>query len=195
MSQKTHHQLVECPTYTGNILIFPWLQVSKRFNRDFYIPLMTGYKISFEHIDLFLNEADMIASKRNSKIRSIYSIYFTLIAIITMGVLTALFELDKPKIFKIGIFLIWLFMTMIAGIQVSNCAHRRIDRAMAEIDAVKKNFSPYFEEQGFEWKYVRNYPGWMELSKITKVHGLEGEEAPKSATFVLDQDRQIGFEE
>lgn len=193
MSQ-THHQLVECPTYTGSILIFPWNQTTKKFGRDFYIPLMTNYKITFEHIDLFLNEADTIACKRNTKIKILYSIYFTMIAIVTLFILTALFALGESAVFNAGSLLIWVFISMIFGIHISKCAQKRIDSAHAEMEIIKQNFIPYFEEMGFEWLYVKTYPGWMELSKIKKADNPEDEGA-KSKTFVLDQDRQTGLDQ
>jgi len=183
--------LVTPPT-TDMSLVFTYDQRKNKFDRNFYSPALTDGKISYEHMELFLRDAEEILRKKIGKVKTLFKLFalwmivglFTMMFLAVDSLDTIDMDIDSSDDGFEGDGVDAAFMTIIGymffvvfvGLLLCKFHRRSQNKARKAIQSLIDKKYPMFGAQGLRWSMPAHFPHWIELWKDYK--------APAQAPYI-----------
>jgi len=158
-------QSLDIPEPVNSEIVFPWNNSSEKFEREFYVANMTDHKISFEQIDYFLQEVDMIAKNRIQKARLAYCLFLISATVLLISVLALMITTSEGFFTKVLFLFAYCAFVILFSFVISKNIKRKFETVRNQIIKLLKSNYTVFEERGFKWEFVMHYPGSMILKR------------------------------
>jgi len=174
--------LVTPPT-TDMSLVFTYDQRKNKFDRNFYSPALTDGKISYEHMELFLRDAEEILRKKIGKVKTLFKLFtlWVIVGLFTMMFLAFDFlgtididsdevdtyeddGLDAAFMTIVG----YTFFVVFVALLLCKFHRRSQNKARKAIQGLIDKKYPMFAAQGLRWSMPGHFPHWIELWKDYK---------------------------
>ena len=160
------------PPTSGNSIIFPYNNISNKFEASHYLSTMTQSRIPLSDITLVLSEIETIIKeyKDYSNPRKLLVLFFVCFLIILNSlIIESIFDLTN--VFYFTLLATAIFAVLYISIYFRNSV-KLLEKARQKTVEFLSTKSRHFEENGLKWVIPFQFPNWMELWKNEEMSTL-----------------------
>lgn len=179
--------IIYVPPTTDSALVFAYDKSKKKFERNFYSPVLTEGRSNTEQIESFLSKVEKKISKKMDKINKLTTV-FTIASIFGFVVLILFgfcifndddsyygygddvsgYDYDDVDGFFVAL-MVYLFTILFYSLLLQFVTRRKQKKARKSVERIIEKHAGEFAAQGLRWNMPLCFPHWIELWKDYKV--------------------------